>query len=136
MNYVILPFLLLILFYVMIIRPAQRRRDAAVKVASVLLPGAEVMTTAGLFGTVRSVGDDDLELEIAPGVVVRYVKAAIAKVVEPAEPTDDDTAHEELPKNSADLAAPSSSVESREDSLDEHVEPGSPDRPATPPTLA
>ena len=42
------------------------------------------MTTAGLFGTITALEDDQVELEIAPGVRVRYVKAAIAQVVEPA----------------------------------------------------
>jgi preprotein translocase subunit YajC len=42
------------------------------------------MTTAGLFGTITALEDTEVELEIAPGVRVRYVKAAIAQVVEPA----------------------------------------------------
>jgi preprotein translocase subunit YajC len=44
------------------------------------------MTTAGLFGRITAVEDDQVELEIADGVRVRYVAAAIARVVD--EPTD------------------------------------------------
>lgn len=78
----LLPLLLLVvLFYLLVLRPAQRRQRAAAAVVSALRPGAEVMTTAGLYGTVRSVGDDTVELEIAPGVVVRLIKQAVGKVV-------------------------------------------------------
>jgi preprotein translocase subunit YajC len=84
-------FLILIVavFYFLILRPQQRRQRAAQQVSKGLEPGQEVMTTAGLFGTVRSVTDDHVELEIAPGVVVRYVKAAIARVVPPPTVPDD-----------------------------------------------
>jgi len=83
-------FLILIVavFYFLIIRPQQRRQRAAQQVSRGLEPGQEVMTTAGLFGTVRSVTDDHVELEIAPGVVVKYVKAAVARVVPPTVPDD------------------------------------------------
>lgn len=41
------------------------------------------MTTAGLFATVVSVSDTEVELEVAPGVVSTYARAAIARVVTP-----------------------------------------------------
>lgn len=49
-----------------------------------LQPGAEVMTTAGIFGTVAAVTDDQLSLEISPGVHIRILPAAVAKVIEQA----------------------------------------------------
>jgi preprotein translocase subunit YajC len=76
-------------FYFLIIRPTQRRQRDQLAVVNALAPGARVMTTAGLFGTVVAVDDAEVSLEIAPGVVVRYVKAAIAKVVEPASGAPD-----------------------------------------------
>lgn len=75
-------------FYLLILRPAQRRQKDAQAVASALEPGKRVMTTAGLFGTVVAVEDGELDLEIAPGVVVRYVVGAVAKVIEPPAPAD------------------------------------------------
>ena len=130
----LLPILLIVVLgYLMVVRPAQRRQQAAARVASVLEPGARVMTTAGLFGTVRGVEDDEVELEIAPGVVVRYVKGAIAKVVEPAAPSVSDYPDaEDLPKNSeAGTDAPADPGERADD-----PDPESPERPATPPTSA
>ena len=43
--------------------------------------GAEVITTAGLYGTVALVEDDSVLLEVAPGVTNRYAKGAIARVL-------------------------------------------------------
>jgi preprotein translocase subunit YajC len=70
-----------------VLRPARARQRSAQQVVSNLSPGARVMTTAGLFGTVTAVEGDQIDLEIAPGVTVRYVAAAVAKVVTPVEPT-------------------------------------------------
>ena len=50
--------------------------------------GDEVVTVGGLYGTIQSVDDDTVMLEIAPDVVARYARAAISRVVESAD-TDD-----------------------------------------------
>ncbi len=79
-----LPLLLIgVFFYLLVLRPARARQAAAASVRAQLAPGTRVMTTAGLFGTITAVDGDDVHLEIAPGVTVRYVAAAIAKVVDP-----------------------------------------------------
>lgn len=69
--------------YFLMIRPARARQRQALVVQQSLQPGVEVMTTAGLFATVSSVEDDVVVLEVAPGVLNRYVKAAVARVVTP-----------------------------------------------------
>jgi preprotein translocase subunit YajC len=48
-----------------------------------ITPGTEVMTTAGIFGTIAVVTDDELSLEISPGVFLRILPAAVARVIEP-----------------------------------------------------
>ena len=79
----LLPFLVLIVaFYFLILRPARARQGAQAAVNSRLRPGVEAMTTSGLFGTVVEVEGDRVVLEIAEGVRVRFVTAAIAKVVD------------------------------------------------------
>lgn len=90
-----LPLLLIVVaFWFLILRPARKRQADQQAVVSALAPGARVMTTAGLFGTVVAVEGTEVELEIAPGVVVRYVTAAVAKVVEPAPQRTDTVAAE------------------------------------------
>jgi preprotein translocase subunit YajC len=41
------------------------------------------MTTAGLFAEIQAVEDDQVHLEIAPGVVCRFSRAAVARVIDP-----------------------------------------------------
>lgn len=83
----LLPFLVLAAaFWFLIVRPARARQAAAATVASRLAPGVEVMTTSGLFGTVVAMDGDKVELEVAPGVRVRFVAAAVGQVLETAMP--------------------------------------------------
>ena len=48
-----------------------------------LVPGDEVMTHSGLLGTVVDVEDDVITLESSPGAHTRWIRAAIAKKIEP-----------------------------------------------------
>jgi preprotein translocase subunit YajC len=66
-------------------RRAQRNRAA---LDQRLVPGAQVVTTSGLHGSVDDVDDDGtVLLEIAPGWVTRWEKAAVARIID--TPTDD-----------------------------------------------
>jgi preprotein translocase subunit YajC len=86
----LLPIILIgVVFYLLIMRPARTRQRKQMEMMSALTPGTRVMTTAGVYGTIVSIDDDDAELEIAQGVVIRVVKAAIGKVIQP-EPAPDD----------------------------------------------
>ncbi len=87
-----LPILLLVVaFYLLVLRPARNRTAQAKAIASSLEPGSRIMTTAGLYGTVTEVDGDEIMLEIADGVQVRYVAAAVAKVLEPGTLADADS---------------------------------------------
>ena len=96
----LLPFLVLIgAFYFILIRPQRNRQKEMKSLLSRLAPGQQVMTTAGLFATVTSIDGDHVMLEIAPGVHVRYMAAAVAKVVESTATgaAMPDGSHDELP---------------------------------------
>jgi preprotein translocase subunit YajC len=77
------------LVYVFMIRPQQRRRQQAAQKTNTVTPGAQVRTTAGMYATVVEVDGDDVVLEVAPGVEVRYMKRAIMEVVSPGDPVED-----------------------------------------------
>lgn len=80
----ILPLVLLVVvFYFLLIRPQRKRQQEAVQMQNSLAPGARVMTTTGLFATVVAVDNEDVILEVAPGVETRWVKAAIGRVLTP-----------------------------------------------------
>jgi preprotein translocase subunit YajC len=85
----ILILIVVVGFYLLMIRPQQRRRQAAQQKQSSVSPGARVRTTAGMYATVVDVDGDDVVLEVAPGVEVRYMRRAVMDVVSPGEETDE-----------------------------------------------
>ena len=80
--------------YFMMIRPSRKRADDQKKMMNAMQPGARVMLTSGIFGTIQAMGDQQAVIELSPGVAITVVKAAIAKVVadseEEFEYTDED----------------------------------------------
>ena len=76
-------------FYMLMIRPQRRRAQQAQQKQRDVQVGARVRTTAGMYATVVDVDDDDVVLEVAPGVEVRYMKRAVMDVVSPGEDTED-----------------------------------------------
>ena len=87
------------LLYFVTIRPQRRRQQAAAQTQREIVPGTRVRTTAGMYATVTSVEDQDVVLEVAPGIEVRFLRRAIMDVVpddtgmqvEDPEPEDSET---------------------------------------------
>jgi len=87
----ILPWVLIfVIFYLLMIRPQQRRvKDHQATIAAVK-KGDEVITGGGIRGRVTKVSDDEVEVEIAQGVRIRVVKSTISHVLTPnATPAND-----------------------------------------------
>jgi preprotein translocase subunit YajC len=87
----LLPFILIFgLFWLLLVRPARQQQRKMAAVQAQLSPGTRVRTGSGLYGTVAAVHDDTVDLEVAPGVVLTYARAAVTQVVEPApgQPAD------------------------------------------------
>ena len=87
----ILPWVLIFLiFYMLMIRPQQRRlKEHQANIASAK-KGDEVITGGGLRGRVTKVTDEEVEVEIAQGVRVRAVKSTLSRVVKPGtKPAND-----------------------------------------------
>ena len=70
-------------FYVLLWRPQQRRMAMVRALQSQLQPGDEVLTTSGIYARVVRLGDDDAEIEVAPGTVLHVARGAIGQVVTP-----------------------------------------------------
>ncbi|HEX4831862.1 MAG TPA: preprotein translocase subunit YajC [Trebonia sp.] len=94
-SYILIIVVIFAAFYFLMIRPQQRRRQQAAQKQNDVSPGARVRTTAGMYATVVEVDGDDVLLEVAPGIEVRYMKRAIMDVVEPGEPAEEEYAAEE-----------------------------------------
>jgi preprotein translocase subunit YajC len=77
-----LPLLLMgVVFYFLLIRPQNQRRRAQMEMQSNVDIGDEVVTTAGIYGTITQIEDEygTVMLEIAPNTEVRVSRAAIAQ---------------------------------------------------------
>jgi preprotein translocase subunit YajC len=76
-------------------RRQKRAMQATIDLHESLRVGDRVHTTSGLHGTITRITDDDVDLEIADGVVTTWMKLAIRDRVEPeildtgAEEADD-----------------------------------------------
>jgi len=78
----IAPWLLIfVIFYVLMIRPQQRRVKEHQDAIAAVKKGDEVVTGGGIRGRVTKVGDDEAEVEIAQGVRVRVVKSTLTGVI-------------------------------------------------------
>jgi preprotein translocase subunit YajC len=81
----------LALFYLMLIRPQQKRAKEQHNLMESLKPGDRVMTVSGIIGTVQHLGEKQAVLEISPGVEMTVVKAALStQPVEDEFEYDDD----------------------------------------------
>jgi preprotein translocase subunit YajC len=97
------------LMWVLFIQPQRRRQRAQQQMLDEVGPGDEILTAGGLYGTVRAIDDDELILELAPGIEVRLAKRAVAAVLPPdGVDADEPGAVEDEPEGSeaaADAAA-------------------------------
>ena len=87
----LLPWLLVfVIFYVLMIRPQQRRVKEHQAAIAAVKKGDEVITGGGIRGRVTKVSEDEAEVEIAQGVKVRVIKSTISHVLTPnAKPAND-----------------------------------------------
>jgi preprotein translocase subunit YajC len=74
--------------WLMTSRTRKQQREAADFRAN-LEVGQEVMTGSGLYGTIVDVDGDTITLESMPGNQSRWIRAAIAKLVPPADEVED-----------------------------------------------
>jgi preprotein translocase subunit YajC len=83
----ILPFILIIgVFYLLLIRPNQRKQKLWQEMLGNLKPGDKVTTTGGIRGTIIALRDDAVQLRVPPdNLKIEVVKSAISAVTTPEE---------------------------------------------------
>jgi len=89
MSQLALPLLVLVGLVAMTFFASRKQRkamQATIDLHESLRLGDRVRTTAGLYGTITRITDDDVDLEIAPGVVTTWMKLAIRDRPEPEAP--------------------------------------------------
>ena len=81
MSTLLFPIALIAIMYFMMIRPQMKRSKEHKAMLEKLAVGDEVLTSGGIAGTVRSLGDSFITVEIANGVQVRVQRGAIGNVL-------------------------------------------------------
>lgn len=73
-------------FWLLLMRPARNQQRAVAALQRELVVGDEVVLSSGIFGTVRSLEEGRIALEVAPGMVLTIARQAVVRRV---DPTDD-----------------------------------------------
>jgi preprotein translocase subunit YajC len=74
--------IIMVIFYVLLIMPAQRRQKKTQTMLSALKTGDKVVTTGGLYGTIVALDGDAVQLRIADQVKVKVARSAVAGIQE------------------------------------------------------
>jgi preprotein translocase subunit YajC len=106
-------------------RSSRKRKTEAENMQTKLVPGAEIMTQHGIFGTLISLDDEKNEaiVETTPGTKLRVHRQTIVRVVDPVEleSSDEDIVADE-PEAVAEVEAPEAAVETAEPEFGERIE--------------
>jgi preprotein translocase subunit YajC len=70
-----------LVFYFLVIAPANKQRKQQQQMLSTLKKGDRVLTTGGIYGTIQGVESDAVYLKIAENVKVKVARSAISGVV-------------------------------------------------------
>ena len=79
----LIPVLLLGVFYFLLIRPQQRRAKEQQALIRSVEEGDEIVMTSGIIGTIVAIDDEDdtLTVEIAAGTQVRILRAGVGRLL-------------------------------------------------------
>jgi len=84
--------------YLLLVRPQQRRvREQRDLVRNVGV-GARIQTIGGIVGEVVGADDELIRVEVSPGVVITFVRAAVGRILQQPD-IDDDAADDDLPED-------------------------------------
>ena len=100
-------------------RRQKKAMQATIDLHNSLRVGDRVHTTSGLEGEIRAINDDDVQLEIAPGVVTTWMKLAVRDRVAPDDDLDDDF-DDDLDGDTDNTVEPQSKATEITDSTDQN----------------
>jgi preprotein translocase subunit YajC len=104
-GYLIILIALFAALWLFLIRPQRRRQVEATRMQDDLAAGDKILTAGGIHGTVRGIEDEVVQLEIAPGTIVRLDRRAVAAVV----PEETEPEAEEIEAEPEDSPSPGES---------------------------
>jgi len=82
---------ILAIMVIFMFRNSRKRRREAEELQNKFVPGAEVMTQHGIYGTLVSIDDEKNEaiIETTPGTKLRVHRQTISRVIDPVEAQED-----------------------------------------------
>ena len=92
-------------FWAIVIRPARNAQRRTQELQQAVQPGDRVIISAGIFGTITTVDDDRVGLQIAPGTTITVARQAVVRRL------DD----EDVPTTETDAEHPADPADPRAD---------------------
>jgi preprotein translocase subunit YajC len=83
-----LPLVLIFaVFYILIIRPQQKKLEEQNKMIKALKRGDRVITSGGIYGKITKLDDETLTVEVADGVNIKVVRAQVQSLAAKTDTT-------------------------------------------------
>ncbi len=100
MENLILPIILFAGFYLLLIRPQQRKLKEHRATIAKAAEGDRVLMSSGIYGTLTEVLDGAAYLELAEGIEILISRSHIQDIVDefPTDPVDDEPEIEDMPE--------------------------------------
>jgi preprotein translocase subunit YajC len=125
-TFIIFIIIIIGAMYFLVMRPGRRRQQKTQQQQNAVQPGARVRTTAGMYATVVAVDGDDVVLEVAPDIEVRYMKRAIMEVLGDTGTAEEETAEDDEPAEDETAEYDEHDEPAEDDETAEHDEPAAP----------
>lgn len=109
---------MLVVFYVLLIRPQRKRAQQHDEMITKLKKGDEVVTIGGIQGVIKKMTDDAVVLEVDKGVRITFTRSAISRSIAPIEEEEEEL--EELEDAEEELE--DEELEDAEEELEEDLE--------------
>ena len=84
----LIPLLFLVVLWFLLIRPQQKRQKEHAQLVRDLQVGDAVVTISGLYGLVKELDDDTVDLEVTDDVVLRFQRSSVGRVIKDDEAED------------------------------------------------
>jgi preprotein translocase subunit YajC len=94
MGILILPILILIMYF-MLIRPQQQRMKEHQRLLAAVDVGDDIVTSGGIYGRVSELDGDTLFLQVADGIEIKITKDSVAGMVNYDDAEADDLVDDE-----------------------------------------
>lgn len=103
MGALIVIVVLFALFWLVLVRPQRRKSQEQLHLVNSLEVGDEIVSAGGLYGVIKEIEGEELQVEIADGLVVRMARNAVVGFVEEAEETEEAEPAQEGPGSTVSI---------------------------------